>query len=310
MSELGNANWSETAASNNTTPPDGWPEGMNPSDVNNAAREMMSALKKEWNRQNVVKTTAGTSTAYTLTYDVAEAQYYSGQRFGFIVNATCGAAPTLNINGLGAQNLRKFSAGAFTTLSAGDIVANQPLEVYYNSSATTFDILTQQPTPVWQVLGVNTPSGATVSDFTGISTSINNLHCLFSLKPSVSQQIGIQVYGTGGTLDSTTAYYTTINTASGGAVANIQSSTAGALCATSIDSANQVFTGDFTASAIQASNYTNFNFRTGYLSSSATRTDTGIITHSVAANITGVRFYIIAGGGTFTGRITLFGSTN
>ena len=37
--------WSKTAASNNSTPPDGWPEGMNPSAVNDTAREMMAALR-------------------------------------------------------------------------------------------------------------------------------------------------------------------------------------------------------------------------------------------------------------------------
>jgi hypothetical protein len=38
--------WSITAASNNSTPPDGWPEGAFPSTVNNCAREMMAALAR------------------------------------------------------------------------------------------------------------------------------------------------------------------------------------------------------------------------------------------------------------------------
>lgn len=37
--------WSTTAASNNTTPPDGWPEGQAPSTVNDCAREMMAAMR-------------------------------------------------------------------------------------------------------------------------------------------------------------------------------------------------------------------------------------------------------------------------
>lgn len=36
--------WSTTAASNNSTPPDGWPEGQNPSTVNDCAREMMAQV--------------------------------------------------------------------------------------------------------------------------------------------------------------------------------------------------------------------------------------------------------------------------
>ena len=37
--------WSTTAANNNATPPDGWPEGQAPSTVNDCARENMAAIK-------------------------------------------------------------------------------------------------------------------------------------------------------------------------------------------------------------------------------------------------------------------------
>lgn len=40
-------NYSSTPASNNSAPPDGWPEDMAPSAVNNSAREMMARLR-EW----------------------------------------------------------------------------------------------------------------------------------------------------------------------------------------------------------------------------------------------------------------------
>jgi hypothetical protein len=143
VSDIGSSNYSETAASNNATPPAGWPEGMNPSDVNNSARENMAGLKRFWNRNNSTHTTdaGGTNTAYTLTYDVAEASYYAGEEFSFVVDKTCGAAPTLNINGLGADSLRKFVGGSWVTLNAGDIVALQVLRVRYNSGSTTFDII-------------------------------------------------------------------------------------------------------------------------------------------------------------------------
>ena len=44
MSEI--KDWSTVAASNNENPPDGWPEGMSPSDVNNSARENMASIRK------------------------------------------------------------------------------------------------------------------------------------------------------------------------------------------------------------------------------------------------------------------------
>lgn len=41
--------WSTTAASNSSTPPDGWPEGQAPSTVNDCAREMMAAIRTGMN---------------------------------------------------------------------------------------------------------------------------------------------------------------------------------------------------------------------------------------------------------------------
>lgn len=43
MSKVGS--WSTTAGSNNSTPPDGWPEGQAPSTVNDCAREMMAQIR-------------------------------------------------------------------------------------------------------------------------------------------------------------------------------------------------------------------------------------------------------------------------
>ena len=45
--------WSTTAASNNSTAPDGWPEGMPPSGVNNSAREMMAQIRDVWNDKDL-----------------------------------------------------------------------------------------------------------------------------------------------------------------------------------------------------------------------------------------------------------------
>jgi len=40
--------WSSTASSNNAAPPDGFPENMARSDVNNSARELMAATRRMW----------------------------------------------------------------------------------------------------------------------------------------------------------------------------------------------------------------------------------------------------------------------
>lgn len=140
--DIPNSTWSETAASNTAPVPNGAPEGWFPSDVNNWGRQCMGATKRFWDHINVTETTGGTTTAYTLTYDVAPQQLWAGELFGFVVNATCGATPTLNVNALGAKSLRRWNGSTWATLGAGDIVANQTLIVYYNSSGSgSYDIV-------------------------------------------------------------------------------------------------------------------------------------------------------------------------
>src|SRR5215213_8507657 len=99
MADLGNSVWNETDASNTTAAPDGAPEGMSPSGVNDVLRAHQGAVKRFYNWQSNI-TTAGTSTAYTVTYGVAPGALVDGMTHLITFNATCGASPTLNVNGL------------------------------------------------------------------------------------------------------------------------------------------------------------------------------------------------------------------
>src|SRR5690242_7989512 len=173
MSDLGSSNYSEAAASNNAATPNGWPEGQNPSTVNDCARENMAASKRWYNKINPVLTTGGTSTAYTLTSTTqAETAYYNGQLYSFVVNATCGASPSLNIDGLGAAAIRKFVGGTFTALNAGDVQANQLVIARYNSSVPGFFDITavSGPTDPPSLSGNNTFSGT--NTFSGNVTGL------------------------------------------------------------------------------------------------------------------------------------------
>lgn len=315
MSDLGNANWSETDASNNATPPNGWPEGMNPSDVNNAARANMGALKRLYDRQNLVLTTGGTSTAYTLTNAVAQAAYYAGERCSFIVNATCGAAPTLNIDSLGALQIRKFSGGSFINLVAGDIVANQPLEVYYNSGATTFDIITQQPQTVWQALGTSLPSGSSSVSFQSIPASINSLQVLFDLIPGTNNaSIEMQFYNSGGTLDSGSSYFYSkggiLSSSSSVVVTSVGATTAIELLANISSAGNYACSGTVNILNIQGVKYTQCNIQADGLDADGNtqKGATGFGIRQVAGPITGIKLFPSTG--TFSGRITLLGTSN
>lgn len=71
-------------------------------------------------------TTAGTSTAYTLTPSTAIAGYSAKQTFWVTFHTASGAAPTLQISGIGTPpNLvRQYSTGAFVNIAANEIPTN------------------------------------------------------------------------------------------------------------------------------------------------------------------------------------------
>src|SRR4051794_24939210 len=98
MSELTSSNWSETASSNNAASPNGWPESMAPSGVNDSARENMSPLKKWWNREHATATVAGTGNAITLAYTSGPAAYVAGEKFAFKATAANSGATTVNVS--------------------------------------------------------------------------------------------------------------------------------------------------------------------------------------------------------------------
>ena len=106
MSEL--SNWSRVAAGNNESPPDGWPEGMLPSQVNNTAREDRAALAREFQTRAGKARTGGSGNIYTLTLD--EPHTFSTLA-GRIVSCTFDRANTgiswLNVNSLGAREIRR-----------------------------------------------------------------------------------------------------------------------------------------------------------------------------------------------------------
>lgn len=75
--------WDTTAANNNSTPPNGWPENMAPSDVNNSARQGMASVAEwyddaEWLHYGHTAS-AYTSTTLTISGDVT-AKYVAGRK--------------------------------------------------------------------------------------------------------------------------------------------------------------------------------------------------------------------------------------
>lgn len=101
--------WSKTPASNATADSTiNWAEGMAPSAVNDSARAQM-ARTAEW-RDDIsgTITTAGSSTAYTLTSNQVfdSLAHMNGAMIAFIPHTNCGATVTLAVDGLTAKALR------------------------------------------------------------------------------------------------------------------------------------------------------------------------------------------------------------
>lgn len=140
MADIGASNWSETDASNTSAAPDGMPEGMAPSGVNDWGRATMGAVKRfyDW---SIIKATAGTTTAYTLSYSVAPGALIDGMTHLVEFNAANGVAPTLNVNALGAKPIHYYSAGAWRVIPTGLLGANQVAEVAYNTAAGAYRLL-------------------------------------------------------------------------------------------------------------------------------------------------------------------------
>lgn len=133
MAEIQTSSWSETAASNNSATPDGWPENQSYASVNDCAREMMAAIKREWNRSHPSVVAGGTADALTLTYTTAPPAYVAGMLFTFYAGAAVNTVttPTLNVNTLGAKTIKRSDGNA---LAAGEIVAGAVVQCIYNGT--------------------------------------------------------------------------------------------------------------------------------------------------------------------------------
>jgi hypothetical protein len=108
--------WSQTAATNDDVDATiNWQEGQSPGSVNNSARAMMAALAKFRDDAAGNLVTAGSSTVYTLTTN----QVFTALTDGIAVTArmdeTSGAAPTLNVDGLGAKSIASVYGTAIPT---------------------------------------------------------------------------------------------------------------------------------------------------------------------------------------------------
>lgn len=115
-------------------------EGMAPSNVNNAKRELMADLAELYGDIGGSLVSAGSGGAFTLTTNDNVAAYAQKQFYMFEANHAMPdtATATLNINAIGAKPLRKHVT---LNLENGDIAANQMVAVCYEATNDCFHVL-------------------------------------------------------------------------------------------------------------------------------------------------------------------------
>lgn len=134
MAELND--WDIAAANNNSAPPDGWPENMAYSAVNNTAREGMAVLKRYFLDINGSLAAAGSANAYTLTLNAGYSAYFEGMYFACSIPATNTGATTINVNAIGSQSVVNRDG---TALGAGQLTADGVYEFRYDG--TNFQLM-------------------------------------------------------------------------------------------------------------------------------------------------------------------------
>ena len=130
--------WSRTASANaNADASVNWAEGMPPSAVNDSGRAMMAAAAKYRDDLSGVIVTAGTATAYTVSsYQVFDTlAHLDGKVIAFTPHVTNDAAPTLNVDGLGAKPLR---AAHGVDLQSNVLLSGTPYVALYNNANAEF----------------------------------------------------------------------------------------------------------------------------------------------------------------------------
>ena len=142
--DIGASNWSETDTNNNQPAPDGAPEGMFPSGVNDTIRAVMGALKR-WFNWSIPKITAGSATAYTLTYGVAPGALVDGMTHLVQFHAGNGPGATLNVNNLGAKPLYAYSAGAWYQAPPALFDVATVCRVVYDAGSGAYRLLMPRP---------------------------------------------------------------------------------------------------------------------------------------------------------------------
>lgn len=163
--------WSTTAASNNSAAPNGFPEGMPPSGVNDAAREVMAAVARYREDTDGVNTSSGTDTI-TLASSRTMTAYAQGDMYTFKAGGTNTGATTLNVDGLGAKDVQ-FNGAA---CAGGEIITDLMYTVVYDGTqfqlmnAASYPAIDIETLEVTNIKAKDGTASIAIADTTGIPT--------------------------------------------------------------------------------------------------------------------------------------------
>ena len=130
--------YSVTADDNNSASPNGMPENMAPSGVNNSWRESFARVKRWYEDINATKSTTGSSNAYVLAAARTVTAYAQGDAYMFRANHANTGAATLNIDSVGAVEIVNNTQSA---LAAGQIQAGGIYLVAYDATNSKFQLV-------------------------------------------------------------------------------------------------------------------------------------------------------------------------
>lgn len=149
--DISSANWSEIAEANNLVPPDGFSTGEDPGDVKLSFREIMGALKRDWDWSRPVQpiSLVGSPNLWRIQPTTPIAGYVEGMVYAGVLAGAPSAGGFLTI---GAKGYKEFEfallSGFLRVVTATWGYAGMPAVFYYDPALADGDgafVLLSQP---------------------------------------------------------------------------------------------------------------------------------------------------------------------